>query len=323
MYIIYMYKTYMGEIKLDITGTIFLREKMNIWLDKKICFWILMWKSINVSENEAHLKESIERALKSKPLDGLLVCSYQPRGTASFLPRSGEPTLQPQFSSAWPKAAPAGVFSWVLLECSEQAGPGKETSWWRTPDACNRSLRNTWGGPHLRGLWHHQHPLCMQVGGSRQTAIQPVDVAPGAGAAGDTDLCPASPAPGEQLFSLRNSRSGLFAQLLSARGAGDVLQAVLTPGHQVHQAPRWRQKRVLWEPPWPAVPVSEGFDLDTGQKVTPGTWRGAFFILLAAWEFSYIQAVRKPLTWRAEWKKKKKTIYNLVCGFCRHFTFLI
>lgn len=33
-----MYKTYMGEIKLDITGTIFLREKMNIWLDKKICF---------------------------------------------------------------------------------------------------------------------------------------------------------------------------------------------------------------------------------------------------------------------------------------------
>ena len=106
---------------------------------------------------------------------------------------AGEPTFQPQFSSAWLKAAPAGLVSWVLLECSEQAGPGKETSQWRTPGACNRSLQNSWGGPHLRGLWHHQHSLCMQVGGSRQTARQPIDVAPGATAPGDTDHCLASP----------------------------------------------------------------------------------------------------------------------------------
>lgn len=48
------------------------------------------------------------------------------------------------------------------------------------------AYRTAGGGPHLRGLWHHQHPL--HAGGR-----QPVDVAPGAAAPEDTDHCPASP----------------------------------------------------------------------------------------------------------------------------------
>lgn len=112
-------------------------------------------------------------------------CAPTSPGDSLLPPEDREPTLQPQFSSAWPRLLL--VSSWVLLECSEQAGPGKETSWWRTPDACTEVYR-IWRIPHLRS--HHQHPLpqveCLQ------TAIQPVDVAPGAGAAGDTDPCPAS-----------------------------------------------------------------------------------------------------------------------------------
>lgn len=245
---------------------------MNIWLDKKKVsdLWILMWKSINISENEAHLKQSIECVLKSRPLDGAWCAPWcaptSPGGQPPSSWGAGEPTFQPQFSSAWLKASPAGVVSWVLLECSEQAGPGKETSQWRTPGACNRSLQNSWGGPHLRGLWHHQHPL---HAGGRQPADRDT-----ACRRGPWGCCPGRhrPLPGlPWLLGSSCSVSGTASQVCSHSssllvGQQTSSRAVLTPSHQVHQAPRWRRESVLWEPPWPAVPVSEGFD--------PGHWAG-------------------------------------------------